>query len=147
MISNPKLPIYKSTEVFVYNKSRLIDPNYTNYIDTLDNLVNEIASQLNNTFESNAYIEYFHYKHGHGILSDIAAHCFEINGQIKVQINNEFYQYKEDNVEMTKWSVLFQFIYFNYDAYHTACPIVDCFICEAERNIHNIHDNIIQSRL
>lgn len=142
-----KLPIYKSFEVFVYEKAEFIDPKSSYYVGELDDLVDTIAERLNTTFHTAESIEYFHRKGvngtGFGIFDGVATHYFEIKNEIQVQISNDFYRYTDNNVEMTKWSVLFQFIYFNYDAYHTATPIVDCFLSEADRSIHELHNKLL----
>lgn len=140
----PALPIYKSTEVFVYEKSDMIDPRADDYVEMLEEMVNEIANRLNKAFDTNDYIEYFHRKHNDdSMFNGVATHYFKINDQIQVQISNEFYQYEDGLSKMTKWSVLFQYVYFNYDAYHIASPIVDCFTCEAERDIHDFHNHVL----
>jgi len=144
MSSLPKLPIYTTVETFVYENADFMEKHASAYINELDTFVDQIAERLNTVFEATAEVEYYQRKGllgtGFGIFEGIANHFFEIPNEIRVQISNEFYSYTDNDIQKSKWSVIFQVIYHNYDAYHTACPVIDCFLSEVDRGIHEMHN-------
>jgi hypothetical protein len=140
----PKLPIYNTVEVFVYDQAEFMKKHASAYINELDTFVDQIAERLNTVFETTAEVEYYQRKGllgtGFGIFEGIANHFFEIPNELRLQISNEFYSYTDNNVQMSKWSVMIQVIYHNYDAYHTASPVIDCFLSEVDNGIHELHN-------